>query len=76
MQYRGFKYTNWIEQEEDNAKIWHEVQTPDGKTVPFDWSPYDTPTYEDFKVWVDVGRPRASHRSLSKADLQDFLKVY
>ena len=55
--YKGFIYQPWVDIEPDNMKIFHDVVTPEGKTVDFDWSPYSTPTAEQFALWIDLGCP-------------------
>jgi hypothetical protein len=55
--YKGFVYQPWVEYDSDNMKIFHDVVTPEGKTIDFDWSPYSTPTAEQFSLWIDLGCP-------------------
>lgn len=62
-EYNGYLYGQYHDVEFDgdgrpeNVKIWHEVKSPDGKDISMDWSPYDTPTYEQFALWVELGCP-------------------
>ena len=70
MEYKGYKYNNWQDFEEDNIKTFHDVTTPDGQEVSMDWSPYSTPSFEDFCAWIDLGMPkRQGCGPLSREDL-------
>jgi len=41
-----------------------------------DWSPYSTPTEEEFKLWVDLGMPtRKDVNSIGPLDKDDLLKL-
>jgi hypothetical protein len=58
MQYKGFIYDPWLEEEDDNRKIFHTIQGPNGvKGVEPDWfaniSPYSYATKEQFERAVD-----------------------
>lgn len=64
MKYKGFTYSQELDYEPDNIKIFHEVKTPDGHTVSMDWSPYSTPSQNDFELYVDLGLPDRMHPSL------------
>jgi hypothetical protein len=55
--YKGFTYSSDEERMSDNIKIYHEVRDAQGKLSHMDWSPYDTPTVEEFQMWVDLDRP-------------------
>lgn len=58
MEYKGYVYAPEQDVEpEENVKIIHFVKTPDGNTIQFDWSPYNTPTPEDFALWIELGCP-------------------
>lgn len=39
------------------SKRWHYVIDKLGLQYTIDWSPYDDPTYEDIKLWLDLGKP-------------------
>lgn len=67
----GFTYKNSIyrpftESDGDCVKIYHEVDIKiydlhnekGYVSKNIDWSPYSTPTVDDFKLWVDLGFPR------------------
>jgi hypothetical protein len=56
--YKGYVYLPETDIEpEENIKIFHNVQTPGGKTIHLDMSPYHHPTFEEFALWVDLGCP-------------------
>ena len=55
--YKGYTYTPWDDREEDNCKTWHDFKAPDGKTITCDFSPYQTMTPEDIRLWIDLGFP-------------------
>lgn len=57
-EYKGFRYTPWDDEEDDNIKTWHEVRyTVDGKdeVAYLPVSPYAKVSYEAFAHWVDTG---------------------
>jgi len=58
MEIRGYKYQPWVDQTTEVVKIFHDVHTPTGEVVDMDWSPYNTPTEDDFRLWLDLGMPR------------------
>ena len=73
--YKGWKYNQDVEEYEDNRKISHSA-TKDGKEVSMDWSPYSTPTDEEFKLWVDLGMPtRKDVDSIGPLDKDDLLSL-
>ena len=41
----------------ENIKIYHWIKMPGGGEQIMDWSPYSVPTFEEFKLWIDLGRP-------------------
>jgi hypothetical protein len=71
--YKGVTYKPEFEMEDDNIKIFHychvNLQIPlellngavqiglKSKNVTMDWSPYSTPTKDEFNVWVDLDMP-------------------
>ena len=61
--YKGYKadFNEEVEYGEDgpdNVKIYHWVVPPDGgKEITIDWSPYRVPTFDEFKLWVDLSCP-------------------
>ena len=69
MEYKSYSYKPYEDHEPDNIKIFHDVEK-DGKTITMDWSPYRTPSFEDFKLWIDLGCPaRIGCGPLDRADL-------
>lgn len=58
MKYKGYKYRPSFDTQTDCEKIFHDVLTPEGTLVHFDWSPYSTPPKEAFILWIDLGMPR------------------
>jgi hypothetical protein len=78
--YRGKRYVQVVDREDDNEKITHyaEEDLPAGKVrrTMMDWSPYSSPTVEEFQVWVDLGMPRrVGPGPLDSRDLIDMAKV-
>ena len=45
-----------VEEEEDNAKMWHSIEAPNGAIDSADneFGPYEVPTYDDFIKVVRV----------------------
>jgi len=41
----------------DVTKKWHYVIDKLGLLFTIDWSSYNDPTYEDIKLWLDLGKP-------------------
>jgi len=73
--YKGWTYDAEIIDYDDNRKISHSA-TKDGKEVSMDWSPYSTPTDEEFKLWVDLGMPtRKDVDSIGPLDKDDLLSL-
>lgn len=66
MKYKGFTYSQELDYEPDNVKIFHSVTTPDGRVINMDWSSYSTPTQNDFELFIDLGLPDRMHPSLGK----------
>lgn len=67
-QYKNYTYQPEYEVESDmgNAKIWHEIVTPEGKTISADFTPYYYMSKEDFIKFIDAGMPgRSSSGSVS-----------
>jgi len=63
-EYKGYFYHQEKDYEDDNIKIFHVVVDPslqaraEGRSeTTMDWSPYSTPTLEEFRLWVDLGMP-------------------
>ena len=52
-----FVYAPEEECDDDCAKLYHYVVTPEGNTVSLPWSPYSRPTASDLTLWVQVGMP-------------------
>lgn len=57
MKYKGFEYTPWEDIEDDNIKIMHDVITPTGKTISLRWSPYSTPSQQQFEFLIEQLTP-------------------
>lgn len=67
MEYKNFIYSQELDIEPNEVtKIFHAVKTPEGRTVYMDWSPYSTPTQNDFELWIDLGLPDRMHPSLGE----------
>jgi len=71
--YKGHMYVPEEDIEPDECrKIMHFV-TVSGQEEPLllSWSPYSTPTIEDFILWVDLGCPgRITGGTLDRQDLE------
>lgn len=68
-EYKGYLYFQEKDYEEDNIKIFHTV-VKGGHYLSFDWSPYCTPSFEDFAAWIDLGMPdRIGRGPLDRNDL-------
>ena len=54
--YNGWTYIGNVEEEEDNAKMWHSIEAPSGAIDSADneFGPYEVPTYDDFIKVVKV----------------------
>ena len=73
--YKGWKYDSEIIDYDDNRKISH-FATKDGKEVSMDWSPYSTPSEEDFALWVDLGMPdRKAVNGIGPLDIDDLIQL-
>lgn len=57
MEYKGYRYEQETDYEDDNIKLWHTAITPTGERLSIPFSPYMHPTAEDFAAWVDLGCP-------------------
>jgi hypothetical protein len=75
MKYKGFTYSQELDYEPDNVKIFHEVKTPEGKIIHMDWSSYSTPTQNDFELYVDLGLPDRMHPALHHEGRRVFCPV-
>jgi len=49
----GYNYEPWEDKDDDVIKIWHDIKTPGGHTIQGPWSPYVTPTLEQFVEFVN-----------------------
>lgn len=73
--YKGWKYGAETIEYDDNRKISH-FATKDGKEVSMDWSPYSTPTEEDFKLWVDLDMPdRKAVDGIGPLNIDDLIQL-
>lgn len=74
-EYKGYRYEPSEDRDDDVIKINHDVRKPDGTMIMMDWSPYSTPTGEEFATWVDLRCPeRRGCGPLDRADLEAFIK--
>lgn len=73
MNYKGFKYDPWVEHEDDNMKIFHEIVTPDGARVYADFTPYSYMSEYDFQAWIDLDQP--GRISIGPLDSDDLKKI-
>jgi hypothetical protein len=65
MEYKGFIYSQELDIEPNEvAKIFHNIRTPEGRTIYMDWSSYSTPSQNDFELYIDLGLPDRMHPSL------------
>tara|TARA_R100001530_G_C4284581_1_gene146478 strand:- start:677 stop:883 length:207 start_codon:yes stop_codon:yes gene_type:complete len=54
-QYMGYRYTPWEDKDIDVIKICHYIKMPEhlgGKEMHGPWSPYMTPTLEQFQEFI------------------------
>lgn len=71
----GWKYGQEMEDYDDVRKI-HHYAKKDGKEVTMDWSPYTTPTADEFKLWIDLGMPtRKAVKGIGPLNLEDLLQL-
>lgn len=56
--FEGYKYEPSVEDLGDNSKVSHDLVSPDGKLVSFDYSPYNTPTEQEIRLWILLGLPK------------------
>ena len=70
--YKGYKSgfeedIEYGEEGPENVKILHYVKPPDGgKEISMDWSPYHIPTFNQFKLWIDLGCPDRFDKALGE----------
>ena len=58
MEYKGYEYGYWDDVEEDNIKRFHEVKTPEGKSISMPIGPYQrSVSQQTFERWIDMGMP-------------------
>ena len=73
--YKGWKYGEEIDQYDDVTKKFHYAEK-NGKKVDMDWSPYSTPTEEDFRLWVDLGMPtRKAVKGIAPLNIDDLIQL-
>ena len=73
--YKGWKYDSEVEEYDDNRKLFH-YAVKDGKQVDMDWSPYNKPTDDEFKLWIDLGMPtRKDVGSIGPLDKDDLMTL-
>jgi hypothetical protein len=73
MEYKGYRYWEEEDREEDCIKIFHWVETPEGKTIHMDWSPYSNPSQKAFELWIDLGCP--DRIGCGPLDMDDLLEI-
>jgi hypothetical protein len=72
--FKGVTYLPDHDYEDDNMKIFHIVEV-NNKEVSMDWSPYSTPSVEEFQTWVNLGMPkRVTNGPLNREDLVKLLQ--
>jgi hypothetical protein len=54
--YKGYTYLPWNDFDDDCAGIWHDFEGPEG-TIDCDFTPYETMTPQDIRLWIDLGLP-------------------
>ena len=54
----GYIYYQDIDQSDDNIKITHIIESPDGKKDYLDWSPYRTPSERTLNLFVELNFPK------------------
>lgn len=77
--YKDFAYSEEIEREEDNSKIFHNVyvMNSNGKREYLTWfplSPYSSASKQMFINWVDMGMP--TREQLGGQQREDHEKYY
>lgn len=73
--YKGWAYDSEVEEYDDNRKLFH-YAVKDGKQVDIDWSPYNKPTDDEFKLWIDLGMPtRKDVGSIGPLDKDDLMTL-
>ena len=73
--YKGWTYDSEVEEYDDNRKLFH-YAVKDGKQVDMDWSPYNKPTDDEFKLWIDLGMPtRKDVGSIGPLDKDDLMTL-
>lgn len=57
--YKNYTILKYMESDEGNRKIWYEIKTPQGETIPlsnmFKYSPYVHLKLDKIKKWIDDG---------------------
>lgn len=65
-----YKYKEEEMEEEDVRKIWHIVSDSKGREYTMDWSPYQSPSEQEVKLWIRLGMPgRITSGPLTHNDL-------
>ena len=64
----GYKYYPYEDKDDDVIKIWHEISTPRGGHIQGPWSPYVTPTLEQFVEFVTEYEDQVKSSDLAKAE--------
>jgi len=81
-EYKGFKYEPEyvVEFDGDNAKIYHDIITPEGERKSADFTPYSYMTEEDFAKFIELNMPGRLTKGnvscpLDSKDLEDLFKM-
>ena len=51
--HKGYIYQGWEDKGDDVIKIFHDIKTPEGIIIDGPWSPYTTPTREEFEDYIE-----------------------
>lgn len=85
MSYKGYVYSPEIENDDDVSKIYHivyELGPPylledDKLVIVADYSlplsPYERPTFDFFKKWIDAGKPYPRNQRISISELDEMI---
>ena len=76
-EYKGYLYSPWDDREVNNLKTFHDVVGPNCEDLSLPCSPYDNPTEEYFRLWVDAGCPYPERQRVSILELREtvFTKI-
>lgn len=62
VRFRHANHTYTVERDEidNNRKVFHRVERPDGRTTSIPFTPYETMTLASFTTYVEMGAPESS----------------